>query len=231
VRGPQVDELHGLLTDLHCLAPGERLGGEHELDPGEVKRCAEPREELSGDPQLVGVRDNRTNLIWREVDRHVLGGVLGGDDLRTTDELVAESVVRVGMAVDEDVDRRGSRNRGAHRIEHLLGVSQCVEGVDQQALWARRDEPRIAPAPRGRSVGLDIGVDAIADIGQAAFGGDGHRAMLAPRCSPARCLYGVNLGGCSYPFRFNGGRYSRPSARMQMSLRRRLSAASLSSFS
>jgi len=65
----------------------------------------------------------------------------------------------------------GSRDGFAHGVQHLLGEFQVEEGVDQQGRLAIDDEAGVTPAPG--AVGLQVGVDGVAEIVQAFGVGPG----------------------------------------------------------
>ncbi len=96
---------------------------------------------------------------------HLFGAGARGDDLGILDELVAESVVAVGMGVDQAADRFGGRHGGAHLVQHLARELEVEQRVDQQGLVAIGDQAGVAPAPA--SIGLQPGKAAIAEVVQA----------------------------------------------------------------
>ena len=73
--------------------------------------------------------------------------------------------------------RRGHRT--AHLGEHLLGERQVEQRVDEQGGVAVDDEARVAPSPA--AVGLEVGVEAVADLLQPFAVAPRHLALTLHR--------------------------------------------------
>ena len=87
------------------------------------------------------------------------------DDVGALNELIAESMVAIGMRVDQLLDPSRRRDGVAHGREHFRGQRQIEQGIDQQRLIATYDQARVAPTPR--SIRLQISKTAPAKIVQS----------------------------------------------------------------
>ena len=137
-----VDELDRRAVQIDLEAVVEEDGRRRELDSGEVPRlqCAlEPGEaRLARDVHaLDGLEDGRVLLGER------FGAAAVADELGLGEELIAPAVVAVVVGVDDASRRRVPDPRVA--FDHLAGVRQVPEGVDDEAA-AAVDEAGVAAA-------------------------------------------------------------------------------------
>jgi glycosyltransferase involved in cell wall biosynthesis/GT2 family glycosyltransferase len=176
VRRADLDQAHLALADLEAQLAAERLRGQHRLDAREVEGSEAAQEELAQRAHVRRLLDERRHRRRRQLG-HLGGRPLGGDDPRARDELIAVTVIAVGVGVQQRVDPRCGRHRPAHLEQHLLGQGEVVERVDQQRAVAVADQPGIAPAPA--AVRLQVGVEAVTDLLQPALVCPPHRSRLS----------------------------------------------------
>ena len=177
VGGAYLDEVHCRLADLKAQAALERPRGGRVGDPLELE-AAEAVDQKVGDEAAVragAAQERRERFRCRRLHLDCRG--LRGDDLGAGDEFVAVGVIAVGVRVHQPVDVGGGRVGVLHRVEHLAGVRQVEQRVDEQRLAAADDQPGVAPAPA--AIGLQPGVGVVAEVVEAAF-------VREARCAESR---------------------------------------------
>jgi hypothetical protein len=183
MRRPQLDERHAAVTDLEIHPAGEGLRRVAHRDALEVERAERVLDEIG---ELRWHPRRRLQRV-QQLGRQLLH--LGGARRRRVDlgsrrkQLVAEAVIGIGVRVDRGIDRVPGGDRG-HRAQHLARQVQVVEGVDEQRGAVGGDEPGVAPAPA--AVGLEVGVQPIAELVEPAGVGDLRQAAIPPQAAAHR---------------------------------------------
>src|SRR5436309_1064675 len=81
------------------------------------------------------------------------------------------------MRVQQGIEAGGRGNGVPHGLQHGSGEAQVEEGVHQHGVVAVRDQTCVAPSPG--AVGLEVGVEALAQRGVAVITGGGPGLMEA----------------------------------------------------
>ena len=179
MRRPDILEQHLLVADLELQLVLEHPRRRRVPDVVPLELAAHHLvQEGAGLAELAPVALHGRQLLGRPL-LHLLGAGARSDDLGAGHELVAESVVAVGVGVDQATDRPGRRHRGAHLPQHLAGQFEVEQRIDQQCLVAIDDQSGIAEAPA--AVGLQPGETAVAEVVQA-LGVLPFRHVVLPHC-------------------------------------------------
>ena len=173
-----LDQFHCRFADLEAQPALERAIGRRVSDPLELEAAEALDQEVADQATVRAGAAHQRRERFRCRRLHLVGGGLRGDDLGAGDEFVAVGVIAVGVRVHQPVDVGGGRVGVLHRVEHLAGVRQVEQRVDEQRLVAADDQPRVAPAPA--AVGLQPGVGAVAEVVEAAFVREARRAESRP---------------------------------------------------
>jgi hypothetical protein len=127
-----LDQLDGLVANPDGHLALENPCRRRVPDPLELEGPEALPEELTERALVTGHRLHQGRHRLRRQLFHLLGRGHRGDDLGPLDELVAVTVIAVGVGVDEGADpARRARLGVPHGIEHLLGESQIEERIDQ----------------------------------------------------------------------------------------------------